>query len=341
MSRRLSRCYNIADLRAAAKRKLPRGIFEFIDRGTEDEHGLRRNRAAIEKIALRPRFAIDVSERRMETTLFGQPMRMPFAVSPTGATGLVWYEGELELARAARTAGVPFTLATGSMTSMEKLARDAGGRLWFQLYQWEDRRLSYELVDRAAGLGFEALLVTLDNPVSPNREYNRRNGFNLPFHPTARAVFDTCLHPRWLLGTLLRYLVVSGMPRFENHPGEHKRKITSDPAAQAAMRLDRLNWDDISRLRERWSGKLIVKGVLHPEDALLALARGVDGVLVSNHGGRSLDSAIASFEALPDIVAALGGRTTVLVDSGVRRGGDIFKALAMGADAVMAGRPTL
>ncbi len=340
MSGRLSRYHNIAELRAAAKRKLPRGIFEYVDRGTEDEHALRRNREAIERITLRPRMAVNVVGRSSETTLFGKKLNMPYAVSPTGATGLMWYEGELELARAAAAAGVPFTLATGSMTAMEKIAREAGGRIWFQLYQWADRSLSYEIVDRAASLGFEVLIVTLDNPVSPNREYNYRNGFNLPFHPTAKAVADTLLHPRWLLGTLLRYLMVSGMPRYENHPG-NKQKITTDPMARTALRTDTISWDDISLLRERWRGPLIVKGILHPQDAELALARGVDGVLVSNHGGRNLDSAIASFDALPDVVAAVGGRVPVLVDSGVRRGGDIFKAVALGAQVAMAGRPTL
>jgi isopentenyl diphosphate isomerase/L-lactate dehydrogenase-like FMN-dependent dehydrogenase len=337
----LDRCFNVADLRLSAKRRLPRGVFEFVDRGTEDEVGLRHNRAAIEDIKLLPRVLNDTSSRSPRTELFGKPVTLPLVIAPTGAAGLVWHEGELALARAAATMGVPFTLATGAMTSMEKIAREAGGRLWFQLYLWKERALSYELVDRARANGFEALVVTVDTTVPPNREYNARNGFGLPFHPTARSVIDVATHPDWFARVLLKYLTTSGMPRFENHPEGLRTRITGNAHAAETMRQDTLSWDDIGHLRDRWPGILMVKGVMRGDDALRAVGMGVDGIVVSNHGGRNLDSAAASITALPDVAQAVGDRATVILDSGVRRGSDIFKALALGAKAVLTGRATL
>jgi isopentenyl diphosphate isomerase/L-lactate dehydrogenase-like FMN-dependent dehydrogenase len=337
----LARCYNIADLRAAAKQRLPKGVFEFVDRGTEDEVGLRNNRAGFERIKLRPRSLVDMSRRTMQTTLFGKPMGMPLAIAPTGAAGLVWYEGELELAKAAAAAKVPFTLATGAMTSMEKIAKEAGGRLWMQLYLWNDRKLSYELVQRAERAGFEALILTVDTVVSPNREYNARNGFALPFHPTPRAVIDMVSHPRWLTGVLTRYLTTTGMPRYENLPEKFRSKITADPTTKEVTRQDTMTWDDLRRLRDLWPRVLMVKGIMQPDEAVRAVEYGADAVIVSNHGGRNLDSAMASIDALPEIVEAVGDRATIILDSGVRRGSDIAKALALGAKAVLVGRATL
>jgi (S)-mandelate dehydrogenase len=337
----LARCYNIADLREAAKRRLPKGVFEFVDRGSEDEVGLRNNRAGFERIKLRPRSLVDMSGRTMQTTLFGKPMRMPVAIAPTGAAGLCWYEGELELAKAAAAAKIPFTLATGAMTSMEKIAREAGGRLWMQLYLWNDRKLSYELVQRAERAGFEALILTVDTVVSPNREYNARNGFNLPFHPTPRAVIDIVSHPRWLTGVLSRYLTTTGMPRYENLPEKFRSKITADPSQKEITRQDTMTWDDLRKLRDLWPRVLMVKGIMRADEAVRAVEYGADAVVVSNHGGRNLDSAMASIDALPEIVEAVGDRATVILDSGVRRGSDIAKALALGAKAVLVGRATL
>ena len=337
----LADCYNIADLRAAARKRLPKGVFEFVDRGSEDEVALRNNRAGFERIKLRPRSLVDVSGRSMQTTLFGKPAGLPLAIAPTGAAGLCWYEGELQLAKAAAAAKVPFTLATGAMTSMEKIAKEAGGRLWMQLYLWNDRELSYQLVQRAERAGFEALILTVDTVVSPNREYNPRNGFTLPFHPTTRAVVDMLTHPRWLGGVLARYLTTTGMPRYENLPEEFRRKITADPSQKDITRQDTLNWDDVRKLRDLWPRVLMVKGIMRADEAVRAVEYGADAVIVSNHGGRNLDSAMASIEALPEIVEAIGDRATVILDSGVRRGSDIAKALALGAKAVLVGRATL
>jgi isopentenyl diphosphate isomerase/L-lactate dehydrogenase-like FMN-dependent dehydrogenase len=333
--------YNIFDLREMAQRRLPKGIFEFVDRGSEDEVALRNNRAAFERIKLKPRTLVDVSGRSQEITLFGHKHKMPIAIAPTGTAGLMWYHGEIELARAAAAAGIPFTLATGSMTAMETVAEQAGGRLWFQLYMWPDRSLSHQLVERAKAAGFEALVVTVDGAASGNREYNLRNGFTIPFSFTRRNVTDVLMHPGWMLGVLARYVFTTGMPRYENYPSDLRNKITARPMGKSMLRNDSLTWDDLRVLRKIWPHTLIVKGILHPQDAVLAADCGADAVIVSNHGGRNLDSSMAPIEVLPEVVDAVGKRITVIVDSGFRRGSDVVKALALGAKAVLIGRPTL
>ena len=312
--------YNIEDLRAMAMRRVPKGVFEFVDRGSEDEVALRNNRAAFERIKLSPRTLVDVSRRSQGIDLFGHALKMPLAIAPTGVAGLMWYQGELELARAAAAAGVPFTLATGSMTAMETIAEQAPGRLWFQLYMWPDRNLSHQLVDRARGAGFEALMVTVDGVVAGNREYNLRNGFTIPFSYTRKSVLDVARHPAWMWGVLGRYLRSSGLPRYENYPSELKNRITAAPMGKSMMRNDSLTWDDLRTLRRIWPHVLIVKGVMNPRDALLAADCGADAVVVSNHGGRNFDSTPAPIEVLPVIADAVGNRLTVLMDSSVRRG---------------------
>ena len=333
--------HNIFDLRDMAKRRLPKWLFEFVDRGTEEEVALRNNREAFERIKLRPRMLVDVSGRKLDTTLYGKEHKMPIGVAPTGAAGMMWYQGELALARAARDAGIPFSLATGSITSMEKVAGEVGGTLWMQLYMWADRRLSHQLVRRASNAGFEALLVTVDGVVAGNREYNRRNGFSVPFKYNSKNSTDVLMHPRWLFGVLARYLVNGGMPTRVNFPDELKGKITSAYGGSKETRNDSLNWDDLKALRDIWPGKLLVKGLLHPDDASESVECGADGVIVSNHGGRNCDAAPAPIDVLPEIVKAVGDRTTILFDSGVRRGSDVVKALALGAKMVLIGRSTL
>jgi len=337
----LSAVYNIADLCEIAKRRLPKGLFEFVDRGTEDEVSLRNNRAVFERIRLRPRTLAGVAGRSQEITLFGNRHKMPIVIAPTGIAGLLWHEGEIALARAAAEAGIPFTLATGSMTAMERVAEQAGGELWFQLYMWPDRSMSHKLVERARAAGYKALMVTVDGVVSGNREYNLRNGFTIPFSFTRKNVTDVMMHPGWMLNVLAKYVFTTGMPRYENYPSEIKYKVTARPMGRSQMRNDSLNWEDLRALRKIWPHKLIVKGILHPQDAILAADCGADGVVVSNHGGRNLDSAVSPIEVLPEVVDAVGKRVTVLVDSGFRRGSDVVKALALGAHAVQIGRPTL
>ena len=338
----LDNCYNIFDLREAAKRRLPRGVFEFVDRATEDHLALRGNRAGFEDIKLRHRSLVDVSGRSTATTLFGKPMALPMAIAPTGAAGLCWYRGELALAKAAAKAGIPLTLSTASMTAMETIANEAGGRLWFQLYVWKRRDLSYQIIERAKNAGYEALIVTVDSAVSGNREYNARNGFALPFNPSPKFLLDVALHPSWTLGVMGKYLRTIGMPKHENYPAEFQGTITSGVAGRRdEMTLDSLNWDDIRIFRDKWPGILMLKGVNRIDDALKAHSYGIDGLIVSNHGGRNMDSAAATIRVLPEIAEAVGGKMPVLLDSGIRRGSDIVKALALGAKAVLTGRATL
>ncbi len=333
--------HNIFDLRDMAKRRLPKWLFEFVDRGTEEEVALRNNREAFERIQFSPRMLVDVSGRKLDTTIYGKEHKMPIGIAPTGAAGMMWYKGELALARAARDAGVPFSLATGSITSMEEIAGEVGGTLWMQLYMWADRKLSHQLVKRASAAGFEALLVTVDGAVAGNREYNKRNGFSVPFKYNRKNTLDVLMHPRWMYGVLGRYIANGGMPQRVNFPDELKGKITTAYGGTKETRSDSLSWDDLKALRDIWPGKLLVKGLLHPDDASKSVELGADGIIVSNHGGRNCDAAPAPIEVLPEIVKAVGDRTTIVFDSGVRRGSDVVKALALGAKMVLIGRSTL
>jgi len=339
--RRLNHCYNVAERRSAARRRLPRGVIDYMDKGTQDQLSLQNKRHALASLKLLQRVLADVSDVQPACELLGGAASMPLAIAPTGIAGLCWYKGELELARAAARAGVPFTLATGSNTPMEEIAESAGGRLWFQLYMWRKRSLSYDLVRRAAAAGFEALIWTVDIPYRPNREHDRRNGFYSPYKLNLRSAADSLCHPRWLASVLARYLATTGMPRHANFPPEYQRRFTSNVTHANELRADQLSWEDVARLRDIWPGKLIIKGIMREEDACRAVACGVDGIVVSNHGGRNLDSAPATLEVLPGIAAAVGGKATVLVDSGIRRGSDIAKCLALGAKGVLAGRATL
>ena len=332
---------NISDLREQASRRLPRGVFEFIDRGCEDDVAIRNNRSALERIKLRPRVLVDVSARSQATVLFGQPQSMPLVIAPTGPTGLMWYRGEVELARAAAKAGIPFTLASPATTAMEHVIGEAGGRQWFQLYMWRDREMSYKIVKRAEIAGFEALVVTVDSIVPTNREFQARSGFTIPFTPNARSLFDLASHPRWLLRVAGAYWLRGGLPQPRNYTVDQDSKVTARPLGQSIDKNQSLTWNDLRTLRDKWPRTLIVKGIMHPQDAIAAADCGADGVVVSNHGGISCDSAMAPIEALPPIVAAVGERLTVLIDSGFRRGSDIVKALALGAKAVQTGRATL
>jgi isopentenyl diphosphate isomerase/L-lactate dehydrogenase-like FMN-dependent dehydrogenase len=330
--------YNLADLRELARRALPKGLFEFVDRGTENEYALRNMRAAIERVAFRPRVLVDVSARTQSTEFFGKPSAMPVAIAPTGAAGLLWFDGEIEVARAARRMGIPFTLSTASIVSMERVAAEAGGRLWFQLYMWPDRRMSYELVERVRNSGYEALIVTVDTPVTPNREYNKHNGFTLPMRIGRSNMLDVARHPRWFLNVFARYMLRSGIPTLENYPEALKKRMTEAPTP---VKCDSLSWDDLKELRKRWTGPLVIKGILRSDDALRAQQCGADAIVVSNHGGRNLDASIPPFTVLPEIVDCVGTRMEVFVDGGFTRGGDIVKAVAIGAKGVLVGRAPL
>lgn len=336
----LKKCFNIADLRQQAQKNLPLGVWEYLERGVEDEAGMARNRAGFDKVTFRPRVLRNVEEIDLSTEILGQKSSMPLAIAPTGAAGLNWYRGDVALARAARSCGVPFTISTASTIDLGEIA-EAGGSLWFQLYLWENRELSMKVVDRAWENGCTSLFVTLDLPTTPNREYIKRNGFGTPFRLNARNTLDILAHPKWLLGVMGRYYLTGGIPTQANLPAQLTSKVTESVPPGAGFKQDNLDWDGIRELRDRWPGKLILKGMMHPEDARRAVEAGADGIVVSNHGGRSMDASMATMDALPAIVDAVGGKLTILIDSGVRRGTDVVRALTLGADAVLTGRAPL
>ena len=336
-------CYSIEDLRLAAQKRLPWGFFNFIDYGVEDNIAPKNNREAFARIKLLHRGLVDVDNVDLGTTLFGKRSELPFAISPTGAPGLCWYDGELELARAAAAVGVPISLATGSITPMERLVAESGCRLWFQVVVWEDRELTFSQIARARKAGADALIVTVDFGISSNRAHNVKSGFGSPFSFNRRNLPDLVCHPRWVIGVIGRYMANGGIPRHVNYPPGYQRSIMARMGATKvlhAMRSHNASWDDIGRIRDLWPGPLIIKGLQQPDDALRAVEKGAQGIVVSNHGGRLMDAAAASLDTLPEIVAAVKGKVTILLDSGIRRGTDIVKAIALGADAVMAGRPT-
>jgi isopentenyl diphosphate isomerase/L-lactate dehydrogenase-like FMN-dependent dehydrogenase len=321
---------NADDVRDAARRRLPRGLYELIVRGAEAEVAVAHNRDALQRWKLRTRVLRDVSQRSTECVLFGRTLAMPVVIAPTGPAGLVWYQGETEMARAAQSSGVPFTLSTAASNPLERVRADGGGQQWFQLYVGPDRDASFALVDRARDAGYEALVLTVDAVVPYNRPFGRRNGFSMPIRLNPRNGLDVALHPRWLLGVIGRYVATTGFPSFPNYPGY---------ATNGRMdKCERLNWQDVAALRQRWSGPLLLKGITTAADAEQAVRCGVDGVVVSNHAGMAFDSAMAPIDVLEEVVAAVAGRAQVLVDSGFTRGSDVVKALCLGADAVMVGR---
>jgi L-lactate dehydrogenase (cytochrome) len=330
---------NADDYRSRARKFLPRGLFDYIDRGTEDETALRRLRASLDGITLMPSALTGHDKRDFGATVLGQRLAAPLIVAPTALAGLVAHDGETKLARATSRVGIPVCISTQSVTTIETIRRGApDATLWFQLYVWRDRALTAQLLKRARASGCEVLAVTVDTPVSPNREYNKRNGFGIPFVPGLRSAIDVALHPRWLLDVLAHHLLSEGMPTYGHYPDQFRTAITRPGIAEAVRLEHRLNWDDISWLREIWPGKLIIKGVLAVKDAETAARLGADAIVVSAHGGRNLDCLPTPVECLPAITDAVRGRLKILADSGVRRGTDVLKYLALGAEAVLLGR---
>src|SRR5687767_5507511 len=334
----LSQAVNIEDLRVMAKRRLPRAIFDFFDGGAEDETTLRDNRAAFERVRLLPKVLVNVAQVDTQVEIFGKPSSLPMAIAPTGGISAGRFGAELMLARAAKAAGIPFTMATPSAFSIERVAKEVGGRLWYQLYCVRNVEFREKLVRRAKDAGFEAILVTVDLPVSGKRERDPRNGFHTPYSPNWRNSKDVIFKASWALDMLRNGL--PGMANLEGYP--FSTPTGTDIVTAVGREIDAsLDWEYIKRLREQWQGKLLLKGVERPDDAERAAAIGCDGVVVSNHGGRQLDGAAPTLEALPAISSAVGKKLTVLLDGGVRRGVDIVKARALGAQAVLTGRATL
>jgi len=328
----LQEAVNIEDLRGMARKRAPRFVFDFVDGGAEDEVTLRANRRSFERLRFRPRTLVGVSKRSVAATILGAPSALPVIAAPVGLLGLVWRHGDLELARAATAAGIPFALSTSSMDSLEDVARAAPGRLWFQCYVFEERAVSEDLIRRAAAAGFETLIITSDFPVSGKRERDLRSGLRPSARLTLRTKLDVLMHPGWLM------TVATHRPRFavvERGLGAGRNAAAFLPSQMFDPSLD---WDDFRRFRDLWKGKLLLKGVLRADDAARAVECGADGVILSNHGGRQLDGAISGMDALPEVVREIGGRASIIVDGGARRGGDIAKALAGGAEAVLLGR---
>lgn len=332
---------NYQELRAAAKARLPRGVFEYIDRGTENETGLGHNRQAFERLRLQPRVLTSAPVVSTAIELFGKRLPSPIIVAPTAFAGLVWYKGEIELARAAAAAGIPFCAATEAITAVGEIAASTPGNLWFQLYLWESAELARELVQQAAAVGIDTLVLTVDTPVYANREFNTRNGMGMPFRHSMRGTLDTLTRPRWLTQVLGRYLMGEGAPTFANYPPEYRQTILGGGAKTGLHHRKGLSWEHVAEVRKAWPGKLVLKGILRADDALLAAEHGVDGIVVSNHGARNLDSAVSPMDVLGRIVDAAGDRLVILADSGIQRGSDVLKALALGAQAVMVGRAAL
>jgi isopentenyl diphosphate isomerase/L-lactate dehydrogenase-like FMN-dependent dehydrogenase len=324
---------NIEDLRRIARRRLPAIAFEFIDGAAEDEVTLRANRRAFEEIAFRPRALVDTVERPQSTTVLGTEIATPIVLAPTGYTRLASRNGEIEAARAAARMGTIYCLSTMASTSIEEVARAADGPLWFQLYLWRHREITDSLVRRAHDCGYQALVVTTDVPVSSKRERDLHNGFVLPPRVRPGRAAEILLHPRWLWNLLfsppITFTNLAEVGHGRKSHSEFVNRELSNPSA---------TYDDLRRLREEWPGLLLVKGTMTAEDAELAVSCGVDGIIVGNHGGRQLDGLPGSIQALPEVVEAVGGRAEVLLESGVRRGSDVVKALALGAKAVMIGR---
>lgn len=339
---RLHRCFNIADLRLLARRRLPKGLFEFIDRGSESEVALRANRDAFDRVMLESKFMVDLSQRDLGTTLFGKRSNLPLAIAPTGLAGVCWHDGEIGLAKAAAKAGIPFTLAMGSISAMETIAREVpDGRLWSQIYPWKEFQYTFDLVKRARDLPYEALVVTIDSALGRTREHNDRNGFTLPFRPNLRGMTHFAMRPGWLARVILPFMLQGRLPRHENYPVQYSQTFRFRAGGGEPPRHDGMTWEDVKKIRDLWPRTLIIKSPLSVEDAELAVKYGADGIVVSNHGGRAMDSARPTIDVLPEIVAAVGHRTTVMLDSGIRRGSDIAKAVALGAKSVLIGRATL
>jgi (S)-mandelate dehydrogenase len=313
-------------------------VFEFFDGGAEDELTLRDNCAAFGRVQLLPKVLVDVASIDTKTPVLGKESALPLAIAPTGAVGFGWPGGDVAIARAAAACGIPYTLSTTATASIERIAREAGGRLWFQAYILKQREFTFRLIERARAAGYEALMVTVDLPVGGMRERDFRNDFAVPFRFTRRNVLDFASRPGWAL-TMLR----TGMPVLENLVGFTPQATgASGIASSVGRNYDAsFDWDGLRAVRDAWRGPLIVKGIVRADDAERAAALGCQAIVVSNHGGRQLDGGIATLDALPAVVSALKGRIPVFVDGGVRRGSDIVKALALGAQAVLVGRATL
>ena len=338
-TRRLRSVYAVKDFETRARRLLPKSIFGYVSGGVETDWSLRENRQAFREYAFEPRILRDVSSRSLEITFFGERLASPIGISPMGFCALAAFDGDVVLARGAAAEGGFAICSASSLTPLERVAKEGRSR-WFQAYVPGDRSRIEALITRIAAAGYDRLVITGDVPVSGNRENNARNGFDAPFRMTPQLLWQGITHPRWTIGTLGKEFLHRGMPHFENMEAVQGPPLFASNVTRSRIARDKLNWDDIRFIRGNWAGKLLVKGVLNPEDALRAMDCGCDGIVVSNHGGRQLDGAVSPLHALPQIRKAAPD-LPLLFDGGIRRGTDIAKAYMLGADYVMAGRPFL
>ncbi len=333
----LSQVLSIDEMKQLARRRLPRIVFDYVEGGLGAERGIARNEAAFGETTLTPRYLQDVTVCDQSAELFGQRYSRPFGIAPTGGAGLLRSRGDTHLLNAAKAADMPMMISGAADISIEDAARIAPDHAWFQLYAARDRNIVNDMIRRSLDAGIRTLVLTVDTPARRRRERNSRNGFSYNPRMTPSIVFDGLTHPAWLLD----YLSHGGAPSFRNwepYADNDKRKAVDlfhrqSPAVQS--------WEDVEMYRKNWPGNFVLKGILHADDAIRAAECGVDGVIVSNHGGRQLDEAISSLHALPAIVKAVGDRMTVMLDSGVRTGGDVVLARALGARFVFVGRATL
>lgn len=338
--RRLEHAINVDDLKQMAKRRLPKIIFDFIEGGVDDEVALTTNANTFSQVRLVPRYLTGAASRDLSVKLFDRTYSVPVGIGPTGMAGTFARDAELHFAQVAAEANIPYLMSGASNASMEEGAKHAPDHLWFQLYIARNRDMMLDLVKRAIDAGLSTIAVTCDVPVTPNRERNRRNGFSHPLRLTVPVILEAIRHPAWAI----EYFASGGLPNLGNWSsyaaeGATPLEVASLFASQTPDASQ--SWHDLETIRKAWSGKLLLKGVLHPEDARVAAAMGVDGLIVSNHGGRQLDLAPSSLEMLPLIRAVVGADMPLILDSGIRRGSDIVAALCLGADFVLAGRTPL
>lgn len=328
----LDRAASVDDLRRLAKRRIPRFAFDLVDGGAESERNLRRNVEAFEEVALTPRYMTDVSEIDTRADLFGQTYAAPLGVAPIGMLNAFWPGADLILARLCARENIPYVASSAASTTLERLAEAAAGNGWFQLYVSGDEAVTESLIARAEAAGYTVMMVTADVPAAGKRDRDIRNQLAVPFRITPEVAIELIANPRWSLATLRH-----GKPDIANY-ADLLQGATSYADVQRTLITPGFTWDHLKRLRDRWGGTLLVKGILHPQDASGCAELGCDGIVVSNHGGRQVAFGPPTVEALPGIAEALGGRISIILDSGVRRGADMLRARALGADFVLAGR---
>ncbi len=333
----LTKVLSLADFEPLARKRLPGPLYAYVSGACEDNLSLLANRASFDHLALRPRVLVDVSQRSTQISLFGKSYSAPIGLAPMGISALTSYRGDIILARAAQEAGVPCIMSGSSLIRLEEVAQVAPDA-WFQAYLPGKLEQIEALVDRVKIAGFHTLVVTADVAISANRENNQRAGFSSPLRPSLRLAWEGLTHPRWSLGVLARTLLAHGMPHFENNYATRGVPVISRHVLRDFSDRSHLTWEHIARIRRRWAGRMVLKGVLNAQDAVLAKAHGIDGLIVSNHGGRQLDGAVAPMRVLEEVVAAFSDGP-VMVDGGVTRGSQVLKAMALGAACVFVGRP--